>query len=125
MGLIKTLISIQAGYTLFTAIWPIVHIESFMEVTGYKTDIWLVKTVGALLIPVAACLLSYIVIKSDRRPGAILGTLTCIAFISVDFFYATADVISDVYLLDGAVHVIFLSLWIYIWWGKYRELIAQ
>jgi hypothetical protein len=111
----------QASYILMTAIWPLADIRSFMEVTGYKTDVWLVKTVGALLIPVAICLFSYLLIDTDRRPAMLLGGLTAIAFISIDFYYALTDVIPDIYVLDGVVEIIFLVLWIFIWFSDRRR----
>lgn len=100
-------------YTLLMAIWPIVHIESFMAVTGYKHDVWLVKPVGALLIPVGCGLVSYIFIRTDRRPALILGSFSCVAFICIDFYYAIADVISDVYMIDGFVQLALFCCWIY------------
>jgi hypothetical protein len=84
-----------------------------MEVTGPKTDVWLVKTVGALLIPVSASLASYLIFNADRRPAFLLGTLSCIAFICIDFYYALSDVISNIYLLDGIVQIILLTGWIF------------
>jgi hypothetical protein len=112
MNHFRTIIIAQSVYILITAVWPILDIESFMIITGYKTDIWLVKTVGALLIPVAACLSTYLFIESDTRPAFVLGMLTCISFIVIDFYYALNDVISDIYLVDGIVQIIFLLMWI-------------
>jgi len=37
-------------------IWSLVSIGSFQKVTGPKTDVWLVKTVGVLVIGVGAAL---------------------------------------------------------------------
>ena len=48
-GLMLTLAMIQGAYFLATGIWPLLHLASFMRVTGPKTDRWLVKTVGALV----------------------------------------------------------------------------
>ncbi|WP_276370899.1 hypothetical protein [Chryseolinea sp. H1M3-3] len=124
MNVFKSLIIVQSSYTFITAAWPIVHIQSFMEVTGYKTDVWLVKTVGALLIPVASCLFSFLWIWRDRRPAVILGVLTCLAFISIDFYYALTDVISDIYLVDGFVQIVFLFCWIYIL-AKHHDRLIQ
>lgn len=121
MKVFRVTVWFQASYILITAIWPLVDIRSFMEVTGYKTDVWLVKTVGALLIPVAICLFSYLFIDNDRRPAMILGSLTALAFISIDFYYALTDVIPDIYLLDGVVEIIFLMLWIFIWFSDRRK----
>ncbi len=50
MPFLRHLLLVQGIYFLMTAIWPIVHLESFMIVTGYKTDQWLVQA-RALLIP--------------------------------------------------------------------------
>jgi hypothetical protein len=114
MKLFRTLIIVQSAYIFLTAVWPILDIESFVAVTGDKTDIWLVKTVGALLIPVAACLSTYLFISSDIRPAFVLGIFTSISFIAIDFYYALNDVISDIYLIDGAVQFIFLVMWILV-----------
>ena len=34
---------------LATGLWPLFNIESFQQVTGPKTDLWLVRTVGVLV----------------------------------------------------------------------------
>jgi hypothetical protein len=84
-----------------------------MEVTRPKTDMWLVKTVGALLIPASICLTPFLIFNKDRRSAFVLGTLSCIAFICVDFYYALSDVISNIYLLDGIAQIILLTGWIF------------
>ena len=118
MKVFRTAVWLQGMYILFTALWPILHIQSFLAVTGPKTDIWLVKTVAALLIPIALCLLSYTVIQTNRLPGILLGATTSIAFIIVDFHYALNNVISEIYMLDGLVEAGFLLLWAYLWFGR-------
>lgn len=114
MKLFRPLIVVQSIYILITAIWPLVHIESFMRVTGYKEDIWLVKTVGALLIPVGTCLGMHLFIRTDYRTALVLGSFTAIAFSCIDFYYALKDVIADIYMADGVLQLVFLSVWIYI-----------
>lgn len=118
MKLFRLTVWTQATYILVTALWPLVHIKSFMDVTGYKTDVWLVKTVGALLIPVAACLYMHLFIRTDPRPAIALGGLTALAFICIDFYYALTDVISDIYLADGMIEAVFLVAWTYIAFSK-------
>lgn len=71
------------------------------------------KTVGALLTPVAACLYTYLIVDTDRRPVIVLGAGTAIAFASIDFYYALNNVIADIYLADGFLELIFLTGWIY------------
>lgn len=103
----------QGSYTLLTAVWPIVHIKSFMDVSGYKTDIWLVKTVGILLAAIAVCLLLSISSK-ENFPVAVLGLFTAAGMAYVDFFYALNDTIPDIYMADGAVEILFVLVWIYL-----------
>src|SRR5689334_22911224 len=52
-----TLATIQGLYFLATGVWPLFHIESFLAVTGPKTDLWLVQTVAALLVVAGGVLL--------------------------------------------------------------------
>jgi hypothetical protein len=40
-----------------TALWPFVSLRTFTIVTGPKTDVWLVKTVGALLVVIGIALI--------------------------------------------------------------------
>lgn len=98
----------QCAYTLITAIWPLVHIKSFMAVTGPKRDVWLVKTVGALLIPIATCLVTVLLLGTDYRPAIVLGALAALAFIIIDVYYVSKKVIARIYLADAAVEFVFL-----------------
>lgn len=109
----RLLIGIQATYIMTTALWPLLHIESFMDVTGDKRDVWLVKTVGALLIPVAICLFTHLLFQTDHRPAMVLGLLTALAFACIDFYYALTDVISDIYMADGMLELLFAAGWLY------------
>jgi hypothetical protein len=85
-----------------------------MFVTGYKTDIWLVKTVGALLIPIALTLASFLLIRGNLMQAILLGSTTAIAFAIIDFYYALNDVVHDIYMADGILQVIFLISWMII-----------
>src|SRR3982750_2047418 len=102
----RWLIFVQSTYFFITAVWPLISIDTFMLVTGYKTDIWLVKTVGALLIPISLCMGVHLVIKTDPRPAVLLGLLTTIAFMSIDIYYVSQNIISKIYLLDAAIELI-------------------
>jgi hypothetical protein len=122
MKLFRSLLWIQSIYTLVTGLWPIIDIESFMVVTGYKTDQWLVKTVGALLIPVAVCMITHLFIPTDHRPVLLLALGTALAFLCIDFYYALNDVISDIYLADGVLQAAFFIAWAYVLVQHYRDL---
>ena len=99
---------IQGIYWLVTGLWGVVDIGSFMMVTGPKTDIWLVKTVSVLIVAIAIVLLSGVKGKGEKMPVVLLAILSCAGLAGIDFYYSLNDVISDVYLADGAVQVAFL-----------------
>lgn len=52
--------------------------------------------------------------ENGRGAAIVLGTLTSLAFVLIDFYYALNDVISNVYLLDGVIELIFLIGWLYL-----------
>ncbi|HLT74991.1 MAG TPA: hypothetical protein VKZ68_07885 [Ohtaekwangia sp.] len=110
----RSLLIVQSVYTLITGVWPLIHIESFIAATGPKEDIWLVKTVGAMLIPVSLALAAFVWINASRIPAILLGGLMAVVFAVIDFHYALADVISNVYMLDGVLQLIFIIGWIWI-----------
>ncbi|HYG01446.1 MAG TPA: hypothetical protein VD927_03325 [Chryseosolibacter sp.] len=114
MKLFRVTLGTQAGYYLITALWPIIDIQSFMLVSGYKEDVWLVKTVGALLIPISLTMIAHLLIKTDHRPVFILATCCCIAFMCIDLYYVLTNVILNIYLVDAAVQLLFLLLWVVI-----------
>ncbi len=112
--ILTSLLFIQGIYTLITAIWPLIDIKSFMAVTGPKADIWLVKTVAVVLLPIAAFYLINI-----YRPGQILhlvliGVINSIGLAIIDFYYSGKNIISRIYAVDGALQVLFALCWIYI-----------
>lgn len=111
----RWLLWIQGSYTLINALWAIVDIDSFMKVTGPKTDIWLVKTVSVVLAAIGITLLAHASVKEvNKLPAAILGMTTSLGLSIIDFYYSGNEVISMVYAIDGAVEVLFFVVWIYI-----------
>ena len=118
MKFFRILLGIQCIYTFITAVWSLVDIESFMLVTGYKTDIWLVKTVGAILVSISLCMTTHLFIRTDHLPVVILAIFSSIGFICIDFYYALNDIISNVYLADGFAQILFLLGWFYLLFAR-------
>ena len=54
------LILLQAGYSLITAFWGLLHIESFMVVTGPKVHGMAGETVWFLLIAISLALRAFL-----------------------------------------------------------------
>ena len=112
--LLRVLLYTQGSYTLITAIWPLIDIGSFMAVTGSKTDIWLVKTVAVLLLPIGSLLLLNV-----YRPGPLLhvllvGSSTSFGLACIDFYYSINRTISWIYAADGVLELLFVGCWIVI-----------
>lgn len=102
----------QGLYLLVSGVWPIIHIASFLKITGPKTDLWLVKTVGVLLSVIGAILL-YAGIM-DQIPLSIffLGIGSAAGLTAIEIIYVFKKVISPIYLLDAVIEIFLIIWWI-------------
>lgn len=98
-------------YFFVAGIWPILHMPSFTAVTGPKTDLWLVRTVGMLVLVIGAGLMLSAFRKFVTLPVILIGTGAAFGFILIDIIYVVQNVISPVYLLDAGIEIILLMLW--------------
>lgn len=116
MNKVTFIAKVQGGYWAVTGIWPLVHMPSFLWVSGPKEDLWLVRTVGLLLTLIGVVLFSAAINKriTTEVKGLGIGGAAAMAF--VDFFYAMHDVIWDIYMLDGVAELIVIAAW--FWAGK-------
>jgi hypothetical protein len=110
-GMLSKVALFQGGFYVVAGLWPIVHIQSFLLVTGPKTDLWLVKTVGVLVTVVGVVLLS-----ASRRHRItdeiiLLAVGSALGLAAIDLVYALSGRISAVYLGDAAVEIGLAMLW--------------
>lgn len=109
MRYLKLVLYIQGIYYMFTGLWALMDIESFMAFTGPKTDIWLVKTFSLLY----CCIGLTLILHKYQNPillfPTILACLTSIVLAFVDLHYSFNGTISKVYQLDGAIQLFFLA----------------
>jgi hypothetical protein len=104
---------IQSIYYIFTGLWAQVDIASFMWVTGPKTDIWLVKTVGVLIIIIGIVLLIARIRKQYTYEIIVLAMGTAFGLTFIDVYYVSIGRISPIYLLDAVAELALLGMWIY------------
>ncbi len=108
----STLLLLQGAYYGLTGLWPLLSMRSFERVTGEKTDDWLVKTVGALIVAVALPLL----VAGERgqaTPEIVLLAAGCAAALGlVDVVYSVKRVISPIYLLDAVVEAALVGAYV-------------
>jgi hypothetical protein len=105
------LLWVQGIYFTLTGIWPFIHLKSFLWVTGPKNDIWLLKTVAGLITAIG---LTFLVSAYRREFTAAVITLalgSAFCLMAIDIYYATNDVIWDVYLLDAIAEAILIIAW--------------
>lgn len=102
---------LQALYFVVTGIWPCLEIRSFQKISGPKTDLWLVKTVG-VLVAVIGGVIGMAGMRRRITPeiaGLAIGSSTGLA--AIDIFYGGRERISRIYLLDALVEVLFIVAW--------------
>ncbi|MFB9862657.1 hypothetical protein [Rufibacter immobilis] len=110
----KILLMAQGGYFLLTGIWPLLHMPSFLAVTGPKNEVWLVVTVGLLILVIGATLLTAALQRQRERSPELLGFFSALSMGAVDVRYALHDVILDVYLLDAVAEFLLVLAWVWV-----------
>jgi hypothetical protein len=105
---------VQGLVCIVTGLWPVFDINSFMYVTGPKTDIWLVKTVGLILTALGIGLIAAVLKKQITHPVILIALLNALALAGIDIYYATNDTISDVYLADAVLEITIAAGWIVV-----------
>lgn len=104
----------QGVFYAATGIWPLLHIESFMALTGPKVDQWLVRTVGALLAWTGVLLCRGAWRRRVTSDLALLALGQALVLAAIDIVYVSQHRISTIYLLDAAAEIALVALW--FWW---------
>lgn len=107
---------LQGVYWFLTGLWPFLHLPSFLWVTGPKEDIWLLYTVSVLITAIGAVLLLAGLRRRVTPEIKWLGIAGAAGLTGIDAYYALADVIRDIYLLDAAGESVLILLW--LWAGS-------
>jgi hypothetical protein len=102
---------IQGLYFLITGVWPLVSIGTFQAVTGRKTDLWLVKTVGVLVALIGLALLAGGLRGQLAFELILLAVGSGVGLIGIDVVYVARRTISPVYLLDALLEALLLVGW--------------
>jgi hypothetical protein len=109
----------QAAYFVLTGVWPIVHVTSFMAVTGPKHDVWLVRALGALIMAVGVAIAAGAV-RGGAGPSPELLTLavgSSVALGAVDVIFVARRTIARIYLADAVAEAVLMAAWVWAVWG--------
>jgi hypothetical protein len=107
----------QGLFYVATGVWPLIDIVSFQMVTGPKTDLWLVRTVGVLVTVVGAVLIMASRMRRVTPEIVVLAVGSALGLAAIDLRYALTGRISAVYLADAVVEI-GLAL---AWWAAWRR----
>jgi len=101
----------QGLYYALTGIWPVLNIRTFQMVTGPKTDLWLVKTVG-ILVAVIGTVLALAGRRQRVTPEIrLLAMGSALGLTGIELFYVLQRRILPVYLLDALLELVFVLTW--------------
>ena len=107
------LVALVQGICFFvTGLWPLLSMKTFLMVTGPKTDLWLVKTVGMVLAVIGAVLILAQVNAEINSPVIVLAVGSALSLILIEFIYVAKRVIPAIYLGDALVEIVLIA-----WWG--------
>jgi hypothetical protein len=105
----------QGLYYFISGIWPLLSIASFQIVTGPKADIWLVKTVGSLLMVTGLVLIMVAIRRRTSLEIIILAIGNAFALTVIEVIYWSDGTISAIYLVDTVVEVLLIICWLLLW----------
>jgi hypothetical protein len=103
---------LQGIYFFVFGIWPILHMKSFLIVTGPKTDLWLVRTVGLILAVIGVALIFAQVNAEINTSLIILAIGSALSLAVIEVVYVTRRVISPIYLGDAAAEFVLIAWWV-------------
>jgi hypothetical protein len=110
----------QGLFYMATGVWSLVSRRTFEQVTGPKTDFWLVRTVGVLVTVIGAVLTYAGLRRRDELPDEVplLAAGSAAGLAAIDFVYVARRRISPVYLLDAVAEIALFIIWAVAWLGR-------
>jgi hypothetical protein len=115
----------QGVYFVLTGIWPLFGINSFQAVTGVKTDLWLVYTIGCLVAVIGTALLVSAWSGRMTPEVAVLAVGSAVALAGIDVVFVLRGVISWVYLLDAAAQGGLIAWWVTSYTGPPKAVASR
>jgi hypothetical protein len=94
--------------------------DTFLAVTGPKTDLWLVRTVALLITAVGGTLLVAAKQNEANLSITFLGIASAASLGWVDAYYSLTGVIWPIYLLDAFPEAAIVLGWLLAHWFSKR-----
>jgi hypothetical protein len=110
---VRPLAALHAAYYALTGVWPIIHLGSFLAVTGPKTDLWLVQFFGALVC-VPALVLAHAAATGRMSAATLITAIASTVVLGAgDVIFVVKGSIGPVYLIDAGVEFVLLAAWVF------------
>tara|TARA_R110002020_G_scaffold208575_2_gene414406 strand:+ start:532 stop:918 length:387 start_codon:yes stop_codon:yes gene_type:complete len=110
----NSLLKVQGIYYLLTGIWPVLSMETFLWVTGPKSDLWLVIVVGTLITVNGATFIYSSLFQKRNIAVGFLAAVMALALAILEILFYAQGIISPVYLLDATLELCLFIVWIAI-----------
>lgn len=110
--LFRRVAAAQGAYFVLTGLWPLFGINSFQAVTGAKTDLWLVYTVGCLVAVIGTALIIAAISGRTTPEVIVMAVGSALMLAGVDVVFVVRGVISWVYLLDAGAEGALITWWV-------------
>jgi hypothetical protein len=110
-GFFASLALAQGLYYAASGLWPLVSIDTFQKVTGPKTDLWLVKTVGVLVGVTGGVLITAARRRQVTPEIPLLAAGSAAGLAAIDITYVAKRRISPIYLLDALAELALVGCW--------------
>lgn len=112
LGRIRPFVLLGQGlYYIITGLWPLLHMPSFLRITGPKTDLWLVRTVAILVTIIGATL----ALAGVRRTGGLeipfLALGSAAGLTGIEVTSVARRRISPIYLGDTLAELAIIGYW--------------
>lgn len=109
--LARFVVWVQGTYYMLMGLWPLLNAGSFVNSGAPKIDIWLVKTVGTLLIVSGFVLVLAAYRRRVSMEIAVLGMGNALALLITEMVYVFRGIISPIYILDALVEILLILSW--------------
>ncbi len=102
---------VQGAYFFLLGLWPLIHINSFIDVTAIKSDFWMAKTIGLLLSVIGLVLLYAWYHLQNANSLVLLGMASNVVLVGMESYYFSIGVLPTIYLVDTAMQSVLFIVW--------------
>ena len=101
----------QGLYYALTGLWPLISMSTFLAITGPKVDLWLVDTVGILVLVSGLVILLAALRRAVTMEILLLAVGSGLGLCAIDIIFVSIGRILPIYLADATAEIILVALY--------------